>query len=180
MSPSSLAEAALHEFVLQRFGGPFPTLEEHAEHGLPELDETVALLGTGGWSTATLPSGYLPRWLAGMLLHHEFLAMGMPELPSLHAFYNATVSPSDCRAPSYRHVVVAARELSPERLVAAVDSLRTDVDRDRAKPRSVGSRAPCCRIASEGACGRVSRRRSAPRSPGSSSRLPIATARSPD
>ena len=88
----ALAEAALHEFVLQRFGGPFPTLEEHAEHGLPELDETVAALGTEGWATASLPSGYLPRWLAGMLLHHEFLAMGMPELPSLHAFYNATVS----------------------------------------------------------------------------------------
>jgi hypothetical protein len=123
-----LAESALHEFVLQRFGGPFPTLEEHAEHGLPELDETVSAVGADGWNTATLPSGYLPRWLTGMLLHHEFLAMGMPELPRLHAFYNSAVSPSDCREPAYRHVVVGARALPAEALDAAVASLRTDHD----------------------------------------------------
>jgi SAM-dependent methyltransferase len=123
-----LAEAALHEFVLQRFGGPFPTLEEHADHGLPDLDETVSAMAVAGWATATLASGYLPRWLGGMLLHHEFLAMGIPALPSLHAFYNATISRSDCRAPAYRQVVIGAREMPVERLGEAVASLRTDGD----------------------------------------------------
>lgn len=123
-----LAEAALHEFVIGRFGGPFPTLEEHAVHGLPVLADTVSTVAGKGWATATLPSGYLPRWLAGMLLHHEFLAMGMPELPKLHAFYNASISPSDAREPSYRHVLVAARELPAEQVTSAVESLRSDGD----------------------------------------------------
>jgi hypothetical protein len=63
-----------------------------------------------------------------MLLHHEFLAMGMPELPKLHAFYNASISPSDTREPSYRHVLVAARELPAEQVTSAVESLRSDGD----------------------------------------------------
>jgi hypothetical protein len=119
-----LAERALHEFVTVRFGGHFATLEEHAEHGLPNLDETVNSLAHPGWPTAVLPSGYLPHWLAGMLVHHELLATGVGELDELHAFYNITVSPSDCRSPSYRHVVVAARDRDQQELEDIVGGLR--------------------------------------------------------
>lgn len=119
-----LAERALHEFVTARFGGGFPMLEEHAEHGLPCLDETVGDLAERGWATAVLPSGYLPHWLAAMLVHHELLATGVGELQELHAYYNATVSPSDCRSPSYRHVVVAARDRDRQELEDIVEQLR--------------------------------------------------------
>jgi len=119
-----LAEAALLEFVVQRFGGHFDTLEEHSIHGLPELEATRSSLGGDGWAVATLPSGFLPRWLAGMLLHHELLASGMTELPRLHAYYNAAVSPLDCRSPSYRQVLVAARSIPHDRVVATVEKLR--------------------------------------------------------
>lgn len=123
-----LAERAVHEFVTARFGGDFPTLDEHAEHGLPNLDETVGELEQLGSSTAVLPSGYLPHWLAGMLVHHELLATGVGELPALHAYYNRTVSPSDCRSPSYRHVIVAARNRDPRELEDAVSELRVPDD----------------------------------------------------
>ena len=99
-----VAEEALNEFIRARFQGDFPTLDEHADNGLPELDPTVAALGRPASPRATLPSGYLPRWLVGMLVHHELLATGLPHLGKLHAYYNAVVSPLDNREPSYRHV----------------------------------------------------------------------------
>jgi hypothetical protein len=122
-----LAERALGEFVLHRFG-EFPTLDEHAAHGLPRLEEVVQEFEKDDWPVATLPSGYLPRWLAGMLLHHELLASGLPELSQLHAYYNATVSPLDCREPSYRHVVAAARDIPRPVLDSTVAGLRVDDD----------------------------------------------------
>ena len=120
-----LAEEALNEFIRARFQGDFPTLDEHADNGLPVLDATVDALGRDGWATATLPSGYLPHWLAGMLLHHELLATGVPHLGKLHAYYNQTVSPLDCREPAYRHVVVASPTRSATDLAGAVDALRS-------------------------------------------------------
>lgn len=123
-----LAEDALNSFVRSRFGGDFPTLDEHREHGLPKLEFAVDALGQGGFSVVTLPSGYLPRWLLGMLFHHELLASGLPELPQLHAYYNSTVSRLDTRAPSYRHVVLSARDRKPAELKNVVDGLRADGD----------------------------------------------------
>jgi len=120
-----LAEEALNSFVRARFGD-FPTLDEHSEHGLPELDFATAALGAEGFAAEVLPSGYLPRWLLGMLFHHELLASGLPELPQIHAFYNATVSELDNRAPSYRKVIVSARSRPKSELTEAVDQLRSD------------------------------------------------------
>lgn len=122
-----LAEDALNDFIRARFGA-FPTLDEHAEHGLPDLAGTVSQLEDAGCAVATLESGYLPRWLAGMLIHHELLATGLESLPGLHAFYNAVVSPLDARAPSYRHVVVASRRHDAATLAEAVDHLRSPGD----------------------------------------------------
>ncbi len=123
-----LAEEALNEFIRARFQGDFPTLDEHADNGLPELDPTTAALAADGFATATLPSGYLPRWLMGMLLHHELLATGLPHLGKLHAYYNSVVSPLDCREPAYRHVVVAARDRPVAEVEAVVDRLRAPGD----------------------------------------------------
>ena len=123
-----LAEEALNEFIRARFQGDFPTLDEHADNGLPELVPTVAALGACGFSAVILPSGYLPRWLMGMLLHHELLATGLPHLGKLHAYYNAVVSPLDCREPSYRHVVVSSRHRPAGELQAVVDALRAPQD----------------------------------------------------
>lgn len=118
-----VAEEALNEFIRARFQGDFPTLDEHADNGLPELDATIAALGQDGFSTATLPSGYLPRWLVGMLVHHELLATGLPHIGKLHAYYNSVVSPLDNREPAYRHVVVSSRHRPTDEVGSVVDAL---------------------------------------------------------
>jgi hypothetical protein len=115
-----LAEAALQAFVTARFGEVFQTLQEHTDNGLPQAGETAAALGADGWQVASFGSGYLPRWLLGMVVHHELLATGLPELPELHAFYNQTVAPHDNREPAYRRVFAASRRRSQEELDAAV------------------------------------------------------------
>jgi SAM-dependent methyltransferase len=128
-----LAEAAVNEFVQARFGGDFQSLDEHSEHGLPELAATVSTFDADGWSIAVLPSGYLPRWLVGMIVHHELLATGLPDLGKLHAYYNEVVSSRDCRAPSYRQVLLASRVRARDELEAAVGELRADGDDDAAR-----------------------------------------------
>ncbi len=120
-----LAEEALNEFIRARFQGDFPTLDEHADNGLPVLEATVGSFADDGWATAALPSGYLPHWLAGMLVHHELLATGVPHLGKLHAYYNQMISPLDRREPAYRHVVVASETRSSTDLAGIVDPLRT-------------------------------------------------------
>jgi hypothetical protein len=120
-----LAEAALQEFVTARFGEVFQTLQEHIDHGLPRAEETAAVLGSDGWEVASFGSGYLPRWLLGMIFHHELLATGLPELPELHAFYNQTVAPHDNREPAYRRVFAASCRRSREELETAVDACRS-------------------------------------------------------
>lgn len=127
-----LAEEALGEFIRHRLGD-FATLDEHAEHGLPELGDALAVLAHEDWHLTSLPSGYLPRWLATMVVHHELLATGLPQLGRLHAYYNATVSPADCRAPSYRQVIVAARGRSQAELDAIVDDLTGLGDEEAAR-----------------------------------------------
>ena len=87
---------------------------------------SATVRGTEGWATATLPSGYLPRWLAGMLLHHELLAMGMPELPTPARVLQRDRLAVDCREPCLpprRRRRPRARRRAPRR---GVDSLRTD------------------------------------------------------
>lgn len=120
-----LAEAALQSFVTVRFGEVFGTLQEHSDNGLPRIEDTLEALGADDWHAARLPSGYLPRWLLGMLFHHELLAVGMPELPQLHRFYNERQSLLDNAEPSYRQVVVASARRTPAELDALVASLRS-------------------------------------------------------
>lgn len=127
------AELALQSFVTARFGEVFGTLQEHADRGLPLAEETAARLGADGWACATLPSGYLPRWLMGMVVHHELLAVGMPELPELHAFYNRLMGPFDAQEPGYRRLVVASRSRSQAELDEAREALVVQAPPGRAE-----------------------------------------------
>lgn len=120
-----LAETALQAFVTARFGEVFVTLQEHSDNGLPLVEDTLGALSANGWHAARLPSGYLPRWLMGMVLHHELLAVGLPHLPELHRFYNERQSLQDNADPSYRQVFVASGTRDPAELDRTVESLRS-------------------------------------------------------
>lgn len=132
-----LAEDALHSFVRARLHQEFPTLAEHRDRGLPLLEETVSALGSDGWSATALPSGYLPRWLMGMVLHHELLAAGADEVWDLHAFYNATMSRRDARSPAYRQLVLGSAVRPREELEQAVSRLRAPEGDDPAAAASL-------------------------------------------
>jgi len=144
-----LAERALQSFVTARFGEVFGTLQEHEDNGLPLIGETLASLTAPGWNVARLPSGYLPRWLLGMLVHHELLATGLPELPELHRFYNEQQSLHDNAEPSYRQVVVASVRPQSERdeLVAGLRSPGTDSPETSATLAAIGGRVLEARLA---------------------------------
>lgn len=117
------AERALQSFVTARFGEVFETLQEHSDRGLPVAEATLAQLGADGWASTSLPSGYLPRWLMGMVVHHELLAVGMPELPDLHSFYNRLMGPYDNAEPGYRRLVVSSRTRGQDELDSVRDAL---------------------------------------------------------
>lgn len=146
----ALAESALQEFVTARFGAAFGTLKEHSDNGLPLIEETVAAFEGDGWHAVRLPSGYLPRWLLGMIFHHELLAVGMSELPALHRFYNERQSLHDYAEPSYRQVVIASGRRSPEELQAVVDSMLSE-------PGSTDGRATLAAIGGAVLSARLSR-----------------------
>jgi len=123
-----LAESAVEEFFSARFGMSHPILLEHREFGLPDLATSDAVFREAGWTSATIPSGYLPRWLAAMLVHEDLRASGLPDLPKLHAFYNRHVETSDAREPAYRHVIVARRSGESATLAERLRDLVSDGD----------------------------------------------------
>jgi SAM-dependent methyltransferase len=126
------AEKALQSFVTARFGEVFETLQEHSDRGLPIADETRTALAAGEWSCVMIPSGYLPRWLVGMVVHHELLAVGLPELPDMHAFYNSLMAYFDNAEPAYRRLVIASRHSSSAQLQAVADQLTVQAPAGRA------------------------------------------------
>lgn len=126
----NFAEETLNDFIRARLKVRFPTLDEHRENGLPDLDSTVASFESAGWVAPTLPSGYLPRWLFAMVAHHELLQSATPGLDALHRYYNRMVSPSDCAEPAYRHVVVASHSRPQAEIATVLDGLRSDRGED--------------------------------------------------
>jgi SAM-dependent methyltransferase len=105
------AEELLTTFLREKMGVEHRYLAEHAEHGLPALDQTMDTLAGGGEArVASIGHANLERWLALMCLE-----LYMDRDAPLRAiagkyfeFYNAALYASDHSAPVYRHALVAA------------------------------------------------------------------------
>lgn len=84
-------------------------LEEHFELGLPSEDDLRTMLGDRELAVIEFADGYLPNWLAMMMIH---LTPGTSSafLAQLNRFYNRHFSPDDRREPAYRRVFVIAKE----------------------------------------------------------------------
>ena len=118
------AEAVLREAIREKYPGSYGFIEEHEQHGLPDLAATVALFREAGCAAEALPNGYLPHWLPMLALYFA-LAWRSPYEPlfdALNRYYNATQYRSDNRAPSYRTTIVACRG-GVERLATLRDEL---------------------------------------------------------
>ena len=112
------AEAVLREVIREKYAG-YHFIEEHDEHGLPDLAWTVGLLHEAGYATTELPNGYLYHWLPMLALYFalQWRSPYEPLFARLNQFYNATLYHGDNRAPSYRTTIVACRT-APERLAS--------------------------------------------------------------
>ena len=109
------AEQRLREFLRSKLGLAHRYLDEHATHGLPDLDATAGAFERLGARTARVGHGNLDRWLALLCL-----SMYMDEDRHLRAiarrmyrFYNRALYPSDTAPPVYRHALVAALAGAP-------------------------------------------------------------------
>ncbi len=108
------AEEILQELIVARYHERYQFIEEHRQHGLPDLDQTLAWLNEAGLTTVVLPNGYLYHWLVGTALF--FLLQWRfddSELSNrVNAFYNSNFYRQDNREPSYRKIIVASKNSS--------------------------------------------------------------------
>lgn len=112
------ADAALLAYVRNRFAPDLPTiriLEEHLTYGHPDLEESRDRLATHG-PVATIPSGRLDRWFAGMITFFHLLALGDDEPVEVsQRFINRNLYTADLAGPAYRHgLVVRTGAAGPE------------------------------------------------------------------
>ncbi len=109
------AEELVRRFVLLVTGRAQEQLDEHRDHGLPGVDDTVARLAGLDLQVAVAGAGNLHDWLAMMLLKHQLVAR--PALGPLDTgydiAYNWMFSGRDHVPPFYRHLVAAGRTAAP-------------------------------------------------------------------
>ncbi len=102
------AEYGLREY-LAATGRVHLQLEEHFEQGLPSAGDLRALLAQRGLASIEFADGYLPNWLALIML--QFAPQTSPALLAhLNRFYNRHYSPGDRREPAYRRGFVIAKQ----------------------------------------------------------------------
>jgi ubiquinone/menaquinone biosynthesis C-methylase UbiE/FtsZ-binding cell division protein ZapB len=135
------AEALASEFFRSLYGGNHKWLEEHEEHGLPQLDETRTFYEKLGDSITVLPNGYLLNWLVMIcLFFHGMKLKGELHQLSQRAnhFYNRFLYEYDNAEPCYRYLVVALKESAPVEL-GDLTSPPADPDRASLTSALVGS-----------------------------------------
>lgn len=97
-------------------GHPQAQLDEHAEHGLPSIEETMAVLRDEGLNVAVQGNGNLSDWLVFMMLKHQIAARPalLPLDTGYDLAYNLLLAGRGATPPFYRHVIVAARTVALE------------------------------------------------------------------
>ncbi|MEE8602979.1 class I SAM-dependent methyltransferase [Euzebya tangerina] len=100
------ADIALRAYVRNRFADDLPTigiLNEHINYGHPNLAASRDRLAAFGL-VATIPSGRLDRWLAGMITFFHLLSLGDDEpVEVVQRFLNRNLYEADLQGPAYRH-----------------------------------------------------------------------------
>jgi O-antigen biosynthesis protein len=100
-------------------------LKEHAENGLPRLDEAREFFEQRGDAVSVLPNGYVPHWLVMMCL--TFYSSKLEDEPrrvfeGVSAFYNEFMYGLDNAQPCYRHLLISLREPADVGLEALISS----------------------------------------------------------
>jgi hypothetical protein len=101
-----MAEQTWNEYMISR-GSHHKQLQEHIRLGLPEAGSLHDALAERNLKAVDLPDGYLPHWLAMMLIKHTS-GQSLEFQLDLDRYYNRHLSAGDRREPSYRRVFVIA------------------------------------------------------------------------
>jgi O-antigen biosynthesis protein len=102
-------EALVSDFVRAHCGYEQGQLQEHREHGWPDLDATAASFAAAGWGVRVFGYGSLWRWVLMMIDKHAVSALGGSRLvqAAMDRAFNETRFAIDRDPPCYRHFVVA-------------------------------------------------------------------------
>ncbi len=105
------AEAIVSDFIREVCGYEQGQLQEHREHGWPELDDATAAFEAAGWHVRVFGYGSLWTWVLMMIDKHALQAIaGSKRVQiALDRAFNETRFAADREAPCYRQFVVATR-----------------------------------------------------------------------
>jgi len=101
-----------------------PQLEEHLRNGLPSVGALRELISEHNLDFVEFDDGYLPNWLAMMLVKHT-AGLTLELQINLDRWYNSHLTPFDRREPAYRHVFVIAKSGSEHLLPLVADAVTT-------------------------------------------------------
>ena len=130
---TALAEKVLYAYIQSELHAKHDQLREHREYGLPQLPLVQQSFAQAGCATHDYPSGDLHAWLPMMLAKHYLLrfADSAPELQyGLDELYNRGYALAERREPSYRRLLVAAKQNDNDWLAAVDRALEPTVTRD--------------------------------------------------
>ncbi len=130
---TALAEKVLYAYIQAELHAKHDQLREHREYGLPQLPLVRQSFAQAGCATHDYPSGDLHAWLPMMLAKHYLMrfAESAPELQyGLDELYNRGYSLAERREPSYRRLLVAAKQNDNDWLAAVDRALEPTVTRD--------------------------------------------------
>ena len=130
---TALAEKVLYAYIQSELHAKHDQLREHREYGLPQLPLVQESFAQAGCTTHDYPSGDLHAWLPMMLAKHYLMhfADSAPELQyGLDELYNRGYALAERREPSYRRLLVAAKQNDNDWLAAIDRTLEPTVTRD--------------------------------------------------
>jgi hypothetical protein len=129
---TALAEKLLYAYIQAELLAKHDQLREHREYGLPQSPLVRRSFEQAGCALHDYPSGDLHAWLPMMLAKHYLLrfAESEPELQyGLDELYNRGYALAERREPSYRRLVVAAKQNEADWLAAVDRALEPTVTR---------------------------------------------------
>lgn len=129
---TALAEKVLYAYIQSELHAKHDQLREHREYGLPQLPLVRQSFAQAGCATHDYPSGDLHAWLSMMLAKHYLMrfAESAPELQyGLDELYNRSYALAERREPSYRRLMVAAKQNDNDWLAAVDHALEPTVTR---------------------------------------------------
>jgi GT2 family glycosyltransferase len=124
-------ESLINAYFAARVGNTIDALDEHAQFGLPRLDELTAWLDEHSIEHEAYGDGWLYSWVAFWMLKGHLSAESRTEdMYRLHAAVNQLLGETDIRPPHYRRCVLI-RPQGKELTLPAVDAdseVETDVE----------------------------------------------------